>query len=382
MLAIILGALAGISFALYLWQFLLGARFRFTQGSPPTAFTGITILKPLKGWDSETAACLSTWLEQDYPGPVQILFGVASADDPAAELVRTTLKVDVIICSKSLGPNAKVSTLAQLEPLIQNDLVIISDADVAVPPDFLSRVAGFVESERASMASCLYRLSGASNLPMRFEEFMTNSDFWSQVLQSLALKPMDFALGAAMVVTRSELTKIGGFRAIVAYLADDFQLGNRATGKVALCPVVVECRASVMTWRQVWTHQLRWARTIRACQPIPFFFSILSNPTLWPLAWATATGAWFPAGAMLLLRCIGGAWLERKLTRRFHAYSMILAPLSDFLRAVFWLLSFAGNRINWGGRRFRVLRGGQLVPETTDRRVKVPRVLAAKPRPR
>jgi ceramide glucosyltransferase len=364
-LAIILGALACISFALYLWQFLLGARFRFTHGSAPTAFSGITILKPLKGCDSETAACLRTWLEQDYPGPVQTLFGVASEDDPAAELVRNQLKGDVIICPKLLGPNAKVSTLAQLEPLIQNDLVIISDADVTVPRDFLRRIAGFVESERASVMSCLYRLSGANNLPMRLEEFMTNSDFWSQVLQSLALKRMDFALGAAMVITRSELTKIGGFCAIVEYLADDFQLGNRATGKVALCPVVVECRSAAMTWRQVWTHQLRWARTIRICQPVPFFFSILSNPTLWPLAWASVSGAWLPAGAMLLLRCIGGIWLEGKLTGRFRASSFILAPLSDFLRSLLWFLSFLGSRLYWGGRWFRVIRGGKLVPETT-----------------
>ena len=365
MLATILGVLACLSFALYAWQFFLGARFRFPYGSPPMSFPGITILKPLKSCDSETEGCLRTWLEQDYFGPVQVLFGVASEDDPAVELVRNKLKADVIICPKSLGPNAKVSTLAQLEPLIQHELVIISDADVAVPRDLLRRLAGFFESERPAVASCLYRLSGASNLPMRLEEFMTNSDFWSQVLQSLALKRMDFALGAAMMITRSELAKIGGFQALVDYLADDFQLGYRASGKVALCPAVVECRSSAMTWRQIWAHQLRWARTIRVCQPVPFFFSILSNPTLWPLAWATASGTWMAATAMLVLRCIAGAWLERKLTKRFRLSSLIIAPLSDFLRVVFWSLSFAGNRIYWGSRWFRVLRGGKLAPETT-----------------
>jgi ceramide glucosyltransferase len=296
---------------------------------------------------------------------MQILFGVASEDDPAVKVVRERLKADAIVCGESLGPNAKVSTLAQLEPLIQHELVIISDADVAVPPDFLSRIAGFVESERPLVASCLYRLSGARNLAMRIEEFMANSDFWSQVLQSLALKPMDFALGAAMTITRSELTLIGGFRAIVDYLADDFQLGNRANGKVALCPLIVECRSSAMTWRQVWAHQLRWVRTIRACQPVPFFFSILSNPTLWPMAWAVSSGAWLPAIGMLVLRGIGGAWLESKFTRRFIASSFILAPLSDLLRSLLWLLSFMGNRIYWGGKWFRVISGGKLVPETT-----------------
>jgi ceramide glucosyltransferase len=328
--AILFGILAALSFALYIWQFVLGVRFQFNQDSSPTSFPGISILKPLKGGELETEACLRTWLEQDYPGPVQILFGVASENDPAVNLVRNRL----------------------------------SDADVAVPTDFLKRIAAFYETERPVVASCLYRLSGATNIPMRLETFMVNSDFWSQVLQSIALQPMKFALGATMIITRAELAVVGGFRSIADYLADDFQLGNRATGKVALCPMAVECRSSPMTWRQVWSHQTRWARTIRVCQPGPFFFSILSNPTIWPLAWALA-GAWLPALVMIVLRSLGGAALEWRFTRKFHASSIILAPFSDILRAIFWLLAFAGNRIHWGERWFRVSHGGKLTPETT-----------------
>ena len=361
MLATILGILAFVSFALYLWQLFLGMRFRFGCQASATSFPPVTILKPLKGCDSETEACLRSWLDQDYPAPFQILFGVDSENDAAVQVVRSRLKSEVVVCPERLGPNAKVSTLAQLEPLMHFDLIIISDADVAVPKDFLRQVAGFFQAQRPAMASCLYRLSGA----MRVAAFMINSDFWSQVLQSIALKPMNFGLGAAMIITREALLKLGGFRAIVDYLADDFQLGNRVQGKVALCPTVVECRSSPMTFGQMWSHQLRWARTIRVCQPVPFFFSILSNPTVWPVAWAIASNAWIPACAILTLRSIAGALLERRLTGRFHASSIVLAPFCDFLRSAFWFLAFAGNRIRWGGRSFRVLRGGKLAPETT-----------------
>lgn len=357
----VLAILAGVSFALYVWQFFLGARYRLDRRGPPKGGTpnGISVLKPLKGADSQTEACLRTWLEQDYPSPVQVLYGVGSPDDPARKVV------DAIICAQEIGANAKVSTLAQLEPLIKHDVVIISDADVAVPKDFLRSIGSFMESEDAAMASCLYRLTGASNLPMRLEAFMVNSDFWSQVLQSIALKPMNFALGAAMAIRRAELEKLGGFRALADYLADDFQLGNRVSGKVALCPLVVECRSAPMGWREVWAHQVRWARTIRVCQPVPFFFSILSNTTLWLIAWASISAAWLPALVMVGLRCVGGAWLEYKFTGRFHISSLILAPLSDILRALFWLSAFTGNGIYWRGKRFRVSRGGKLTPAAT-----------------
>jgi ceramide glucosyltransferase len=363
--ALALGILAALSFALYVWQFALGMRLRLNHKPSATTFPPVTVLKPLRGFDSETEGCLRTWLEQDYPGPVQVLFGVASEDDPAVQMVRARLKSDVVICPEKLGPNAKVSTLAQLEPLIYYDLILVSDADVAVPKDFLRAVAGFFEAQRPSLASCLYKLSGATNLPMRLEEFAVNSDFWSQVLQSIALKPMKFALGASMIINRESLAKLGGFRAIVEYLADDFQLGNRVEGKVALCPIVVESRSSPMRWRDVWAHQVRWARTIRVCQPVAFFFSIVGNPTLWPAAWAIASGAWLPGCALITIRAIGGALLERKLTGRFRVSWVVLAPLSDILRAVFWLLAFAGNQIHWAGRDFRVSNGGKLTPEKT-----------------
>lgn len=361
MLVTILGILACVSFALYLWQFLLGMRFHFNSPTSAASFPPITILKPLKGCDAETETCLRTWLEQDYPAPVQVLFGVASEDDPAVELVRNRLRSDVVVCKERLGPNAKVSTLAQLEPLMRYDISIISDADVAVPKDFLRQIAAVFEAQRPALACCLYKLSGGK----RIEAFMINSDFWSQVLQSIALKPMNFALGAAMIITREALEKLGGFRALVECLADDYQLGNRAEGKVVLCPTVVECRSSPITWRQMWSHQIRWARTIRVSQPVPFFFSILSNPTVWPVAWTVASGAWIHGCAILTLRSLGGALLERKLTGRFNAASIFLAPFCDFLRAIFWALAFLGNRIYWGGRTFRVSRGGKLTPERT-----------------
>src|SRR2546423_14692900 len=60
-----------------------------------------------------------------------------------------------------------------------------------------------------------------------------------------------------------------------------------------------------MKWAAVWKHQLRWARTIRVCQPGPYFFSILSNPTLWPLVWLTICPG-LPA-----LVFFGVSWLVR-----------------------------------------------------------------------
>src|SRR5688572_11294650 len=135
MLQTILATLAFLSLALVLWQFIVAMRFPLHQRiANPTYAPDISILKPLKGCDSETRACLESWLTQQYHGRVQILFGVHSPDDPVCvivrELILTHPQVDaeLVICDKTLGPNAKVSTLVQLQPLAKHNVIAISDA--------------------------------------------------------------------------------------------------------------------------------------------------------------------------------------------------------------------------------------------------------------
>jgi ceramide glucosyltransferase len=184
----------------------------------------------------------------------------------------------------------------------------VSDADVRAPSHLLRNLVALLEEPAATAAdastdqrpaglvTCFYRIaeSGALTPAMRWEAVAVNADFWSQVLQGLTFRELDFALGAVMALRRGDLSRIGGFRALADYLADDFQLGRRIAcigRRVVLCPVVVECWSPPARWGEVWRHQLRWARTIRVCQPGLYALSILGNATLWPLAWVLAAVA-------------------------------------------------------------------------------------------
>lgn len=203
---------------------------------------------------------------------------------------------------------------------------------------------------------------------MQWEAVAINADFWSQVLQSRSLKPIDFALGAVMAARRQHLREIGGFAGLVDCLADDYQLGNRIARcgySIAISPVVVECRSAPMGWVAVWKHQLRWARTIRVCQPVPYFFSILSNATIWPLLWLIVRPAPQVVTCALvcfLVRILTALNLQHRLTGNPPPYARgWLVPIKDLLQAAIWLLAFMGNRIEWRGQRMRLRRDGTLV---------------------
>ena len=436
----ILGTLASLSFFLTLWQWLVAWRFPLHRrsadlqiganqaGAPSNApnrtsalHPPVTLLKPLKGCDAPTEACLRSWFTQDYAGEIQILLAVADPNDPVCPVVKKLIAefphhdAQLLVCPERLGANAKVSQLAQLEPHLRHEIIVISDADVRVPVDLLANVVAPLSlapvtagaSPRAlnaptvcadsrrrlpavGLVNCFYQLANPTTLAMRWEAIAINADFWSQVLQSQSLQPLDFALGAVMATRRKQLTEIGGFRALADCLADDYQLGHRIAKHghhIELCPVVVECWSSPMNWGAVWRHQLRWARTVRVCQPLPYFFSILSNATFWPLIWilvslppllvqtpavsGSATVAGAAASLPILLglgflaaRVLTAALLHRRLThRRIGLGAPLLVPLKDLAQVVVWAGAFLGNRIEWRGERYRLHRDGNLSQE-------------------
>lgn len=373
-LSLVLAGLATLSIILLFWQWLAARNFPLHHQPPsPSDLPPISLLKPLKGAGDSLEQCFRSWLEQDYAGPVQFLLGVESPADPAVPIVEKLQrafphrKIELVICADLHGPNFKIAKLAKLEPRATSEFLVISDADVRVPPNLLKALVTGLTGKGVGMVSCFYRLANPSTLAMQWEAIATNADFWSQVLQSRSLKPVDFGLGAVMALRRRDLHVVGGFADLETCLADDYHLGNRLARRglrIEFCPLVVECWSEPVTWALAWRHQLRWARTIRVCQPVPYFFSVLSNSTLWPLAWAICAPT--PVTLTILVaavitRGVVVIDLERRLTNASPPLNRFwLAPLKDLLQLGLWLGAFLGNQVEWRGSRMRLKRDGTI----------------------
>jgi ceramide glucosyltransferase len=191
-----------------------------------------------------------------------------------------------------------------------------------------------------------------------------------------------------MITRVSLLQTIGGLAALADYLADDYELGRRVaeTGaRVVLTTVPAECVDSPHGWRQVWSHQLRWARTIRVSQPAAYFFSILNNISFWATAFAVVAssmgiyriapgyplhvdGLWIICcaavlGCALAARVGAGLHLAGVMTQRRPGWSDAAAVLvKDWLGLALWVGAFCGNKVTWRGRKFRIASRGKLVP--------------------
>ena len=131
---------------------------------------GVSILKSLKGIDPGMMDAFRSHALQNYHGPFEMLFGVASLADPAAAAVELLcqefpeIPVRLVECPLRLGSNGKISTLVQLAAHARYDFLLINDSDITVGPRYLERVmAGFAPDEReprqspVGMVTALYR---------------------------------------------------------------------------------------------------------------------------------------------------------------------------------------------------------------------------------
>ena len=340
----------------------------------PATSPSVTILKPVKGVDEDSYDNFASFCCQDYPGEVEILFAVASPDDPVLPLIRQ-LQADfcnhtitVIINPAQHGPNQKVSNLINGFPQARYDLLLISDSDISVPQDYLKSVTAHFADPLVGLVTSLYRTSDVHGIATALEAVGFTSEMIPNVLVARQLEGLTFALGASMAVRREALCAIGGFAPLAGYLADDYQLGNkihRAGWRVVLDRSFVESVIAPENVMSVLSRQLRWARTMRVSRPAGYCASGVTLP--FPavlLATLLAPSLLSGVAAVALLYGVRMA-VSMLFSRRYVRDNLLprwlwLLPLRDMLSFFTWALSFLGNRVQWRGSRFVLKSGGTI----------------------
>jgi len=333
----------------------------------------ISILKPLRGVDSFAYENLSSFCRQDYP-KFQIVFGTLGSDDPAVA-VATRIKNDfpdidirIVTDRREIGSNLKVSNLANMEAEAEYPLLLISDSDIRVGPDYLRCVARPLRDSSVGVVTCMYR-SLAPGWAAAIEGLSISTEFHAGVLTARKLEGMRFALGSTILIRREALDAIGGLAAIADYLGDDFLLGNlpaRAGYSVVLSEYVVDHVLDTASVGDLFLHQTRWARSTRASRPWGYLGLIFTHGTATSLLFLLSTrGAgvgWAVLGLTLCARMAMAAIVGIKYLKDPVATRLLwLVPIRDVISFLLWICSFVGNTIEWRGRRFRLGAGGRLV---------------------
>jgi len=359
------------------WAFFRNHEEPSSDFTPP-----LSVLKPMRGSYRDTYGNLACFCRQDYP-EYEILFGVNSADDPAIAVILRLMAefpgvpIRLTVGTSSIKPglapspsNDKVAKLCCLEREARYDMLVVSDGDIRVEPDYLRRVAAAFRDPRVGVVTTLYRGNAEANLWSELEDLSLTTDFLAGVLVARKLG-VKFALGATMAVRREALGAIGGFESLADAAADDHELGRRIAKRgydVALTRTVPETECDTHDLVSYFRHHLRWAVVTRTSQPWGHVGFLFAHGLPWTILAVILAPSWMIAtafaAAYLVLRMavafVVGSWGLRDLLVRRKWW---LLPFRDALAFVIWLASLVARRVHWQDAAYDVRRG-RLIPGT------------------
>ena len=326
----------------------------------------VTVLKPLHGDEPLLERALVRFIEQDYPH-LQIVFGV-----PGPRPIRRSPWCSA--CASAIpattccwwvdptphGPNRKIGNLINMLPHAVHDLLVISDSDIHVAPDYLRQVVTTLLRPGVGLVTTLYHGAPASkNLMQRLAAGQINHNFMPGVLLSRLLGRQD-CLGSTMALRRSTLEAIGGLAMLSGHVADDSVLGRlvRAEGlDIEIAPSLTATTTAETSAADLFAHELRWGRTVRMVEPIGYGLSAVQFPLFWaalaPMLAPQAAWSWALFAVVWIVRALAAARIDR-LIGAASAMPLLLLPIRDWLSALVMAASFTGRRVAWRGQTLHV----------------------------
>lgn len=315
----------------------------------------VVVLRPLHGAPAEFDSCLESLLRAAALAGARVVLGVERAEDPAAEGAlrlaarNPRARAELRAAPGPSGSNRKVANLIQMAEGLEAELLLLSDADVRVPIDYVVRATRAFKDSEVGLVTGPYRSVPGASVASRLDALVTNTHFLPGTCVAARFEGVHFGLGASIAVRGEALARAGGFEALLPLAADDYGLAHNveAAGyRLAWTPMMVEHVLEDEGWRRSLRRHLRWARAVRGSRPVGYFGQLAvfgPLPALLLAALWLARGgpgwlvplAWWGAQLAHLWRCRAPLGLR--------ARDLALLPAADLLAIGVWAGGLFGS---------------------------------------
>lgn len=367
---LVLVSLCAITYLLFANFCIIELRKNIKRPHIPSGFTpAVTIFKPICGIEQDMDENLRSFCEQDYP-EYQVIFGLHGNDDDAIPVIQKIIEdypqldLEMVIDARLHGSNHKVSNLINMFPSAKHEILIVSDSDMRVRKNYLHDVVAPFANTANGAVTCLYSGRTDDGVASKLNAMFINEWFLPSVLISDALKDISYCLGATMAVRREILIDFGGFEALANYLADDYMLGQMVSErgyKVYLSYTIVENLSYEPNYKSLFLHELRWARTLRAAEPLGYMGTFLTDTLM--ISSLTAFFALLFTQHTFLPASILGITITARILLHLQVKSaleldgrgtLVLIPVRDMMSFVIRVVSYMGNSIEWRNHTFSI----------------------------
>lgn len=336
--------------------------------------SAVTVLKPLCGVDGQLRENLEAFARQSHRD-LRLVLGVARRDDaalPVAERFRDEHPdLDVRVCiGESSAINPKVALLERMCALARGPWVVVSDSNVRVDPDYVSRSLRHA-AEGVGLVTHLVAGAGGDSAAAHYENLQLNCFVAPGVCGARFIAGRTCVIGKSMFLRRSVLDEMGGFGRVGGYLAEDYATGiavERAGHRVATADVPVRAWHAGWTLARFLNRHVRWAVMRRSVSPLAYLYELFLTPgplltVLFALSMVSREPLLAPGWIGLALVLQGATvaityWRMSGL--RVPLLALALNPIREWLTVAIWVVGWFVHEVAWRGSPYRVGRDSVL----------------------
>jgi ceramide glucosyltransferase len=363
----ILTALLCLSFSVLLLYAIFTVEYRpaKNKGSVPLPADAplVSILKPLRAIDDDLERNLESYYRLEYPR-YEILFAVDRDDDPCVKMIRKLVAkyphvpTSLLVTGNSHIENPKIHKLSRLEPLSLGELFWVTDSNIRVDAETLSRLVGTYLAKDAKVVFSPIRGTSSRSLGSLMDNTGLNFFTSGNIMSAWALFRLPIIVGKSMLIERAALETFGGFAYFKNYLAEDFLLGEtflKSGYAVDSEQTWVTNISQTMSVRGFIERMSRWAKLRFHLKKTVYLFEILLNPIVVAAAGAVAVGGrgWMILAGTVVLKValeyinFLAVNLEDRKKLRAHLLFPVAVIGKDLLLFGVYLAPFFSRSVRW-----------------------------------
>ncbi len=343
-------------------------------------FPHVSILKPLKGIDDNLFDNLESFCMQDYP-EFEIIFSLRDRNDPAYKVARkikdkhTDRNITIIIERCNDGLNPKVNNLIPAYKASKYEYILISDSNVSVGKDYLKEIVKHMDDPAVGLVSSVIRGVGGRTAGAIFENLHLNSFVIGSVCFLDKFLKMPCVVGKSMLMRKSDLEAIGGFKAVKDLLAEDYIIGKRMKDmgrRVVLSDYTINTVNKYWGMKNFLNRHIRWGKLRWRIGGIQYLSELVTNTVFMSSVPVFIYGPSRMTVSLTLftssLKIMGDLYLGRRIKADISPLFYMLSPVKDMVVGFMWFVPLLSNTVVWRGNRYIIGKASRLSPCTDNGR--------------
>ncbi|KAH9937264.1 glycosyltransferase family 21 protein [Fomitopsis serialis] len=361
---------------------------------------GVSILRPLKGLDTNLYENLESTFTQDYPN-YEIFLCVADENDQALPIVRDLMakypnvNAHLMIGEENVGVNPKINNLMRSYRAAANDILWVLDSNVMVASGTLAHSVEALDGP-ADLPSSRRRIALVHHVPFAWsseyalgshiEEAFLNTNHAKMYVAINTVAIDSCVMGKSNLYRRSDLERVDGSLKPIAdaaeggsqpgpkglaafgrFLAEDNMIAAALWHELGLrhdlsCDVARNAVGNMSLPDYIW-RRVRWIRVRK--------HMVLAATLLEPFTEGVMAGCLAAIGLHYLFGTT--PWLFLPL--HFACTTAISVGVHrrmgfrELLAFPIWAFAIVGSEVEWRGRRYQVLRNGRSRGHRAEARV-------------